>query len=286
MCEDDIHPGLIVDPTVSRRTFGLTVAAVAGIAGAAQATTPVVSRDVDIKTADGVADAVVFHPEGKGPWPAVLIWPDIVSLRPVFREMGRRLAAEGYVVLVPNLYYRTRRAPVVESTFDFANADDRAKLMALRKTVTPDATERDAKTYLAYLDAQPQVDKRRKVGVQGYCMGGALSIITAATVPNRIGAVASFHGGGLATDKPDSPHLLLAKTKAEYLILWAKNDDDKDPNEKVRLKAAMDAAKRPAKIEVYPAAHGWCVKGSQVYDEAQAERAWAELLALYKRTLK
>ncbi len=286
MCDDDIHPGLIVDPTVSRRTFGLAFAAAAGVAGTAQAAEAVVAKDVEIKTADGVADAALYHPKGKGPWPAVLIWPDIVSLRPVFREMGQRLAAAGYVVLVPNLYYRTKRAPVWEGTFNFSNAEDRAKLMELRKTVTPEVAARDAKAYVDYLDAQPQTDKRKKVGVQGYCMGGALSIITAATVPNRIGAVASFHGGGLATDKPESPHRLLAKTKAEYLILWAKNDDDKDPDEKVRLKTAMDAAGRKARIEVYPADHGWCVKGGQVYDEVQAERAWAELLALYKRALK
>lgn len=286
MCDDDIHPGLIVDPTVSRRTFGLMAAgAASAVAGAAAASTPVVEKDVEITTPDGKADAALYHPEGKGSWPAVIIWPDVVSLRPVFREMGRRLAAEGYVVLVPNLYYRTRKAPVVDGSFNFANPDDRQKVMDLRKTVTPDASARDAAAYLAFLDARPQTDRAKKAGVQGYCMGGAISIITAATAPGRIGAVASFHGGGLATDKPDSPHLLLARTKAEYLVLWAKNDDDKDPDEKVRLKAAMDAAGRPARIEVYPAAHGWCVKGSQVYDEVQAERAWAELLALYRKAL-
>lgn len=286
MCDDDIHPGLIVDPTVSRRTFGLMAAgAASAVAGAAVAAAPVVEKDVEIATPDGKADAALYHPEGKGSWPAVIIWPDVVSLRPVFREMGRRLAGEGHVVLVPNLYYRTRKAPVVDGSFNFANPDDRQKVMDLRKTVTPDASARDAAAYLAFLDAQPQTARDRKAGVQGYCMGGAISIITAATAPGRIGAVASFHGGGLATDKPDSPHLLLPKTSAEYLVLWAKNDDDKDPDEKVRLKAAMDAAGRPAKIEVYPAAHGWCVKGSQVYDEPQAERAWAELLALYRRTL-
>ncbi len=286
MCDDDIHPGLVVDPTVSRRTFGLIAAgAAAGAAGVARATTPVVERDVEIKTPDGVADAALYYPEGKGKWPAVLIWPDVVSLRPTFREMGRRLAGEGYVVLVPNLYYRTRKAPVVDGSFNFANADGRAKIMAMRATVTREANITDATAHLAFLDAQPQTDRRKKAGVQGYCMGGALSIVTAATLPDRIGAVGSFHGGGLATDKPDSPHLLLARTKAEYLIAWAKNDDARDPDEKVRLKAAMDAAGRKAKIEVYDADHGWCVKGSQVYQEAEAERAWAELLALYKRTL-
>lgn len=286
MCDDDIHPGLIVDPTLSRRSFGLMAAgAAAGVAGVARAATPVVEKDVEITTPDGKADAALYYPEGKGRWPAVLIWPDVVSLRPAFREMGRRLAAEGYVVLVPNLYYRTRKAPVVDGAFNFANPDDRAKIMAMRATVTREANIRDATAHFAFLDAQPQTAKGKKAGVQGYCMGGALSIVTAATLPDRIGAVGSFHGGGLATAAPDSPHLLLGQTKAEYLIAWARNDDVKDPDEKVRLKAAMDAAGRKAKIEVYAADHGWCVKGSQVYDEAEAERAWAELLALYKRTL-
>lgn len=286
MCDDDIHPGLIVDPSVSRRTFGL-MAAGAGVAaaGVASAATAVVEKDVEVTTPDGKADAALYYPEGKGSWPAVLIWPDVVSLRPAFREMGRRLAGEGYVVLVPNLYYRTRKAPVVDGTFNFSNADDRAKIMAMRATVTREANIRDATAHLAFLDAQPQTNKAKKAGVQGYCMGGALSIVTAATLPDRIGAVGSFHGGGLATAAPDSPHLLLGKTRAEYLIAWAKNDDTKDPDEKVRLKAAMDAAGRKAKIEVYNADHGWCVKGSQVYDEAEAERAWAELLAMYKRAL-
>lgn len=286
MCDDDIHPGLIVDPTVSRRAFGLMTVAAAGIATAARAGVPVVEKDVEIKTADGVADAALYYPEGEGHWPAVLIWPDVVSLRPAFREMGRRLAGEGYVVLVPNLYYRVRKAPVVESTFNFANAEDRAKLAPMRASVTPEGTDRDAATYLAFLDAQPQTARTKKAGVQGYCMGGPLSVRTAAAVPDRIGAVASFHGGGLHTDQPTSPHLLFPKTKASYLIAVARNDDAQDPTIKGKVKAALDAAGRPNTVEVYPADHGWCVKGSAVYDEAQAERAWAELLALYKRTLR
>ena len=289
MCDDDIHQGLIEDPTVSRRTFGLmTVAAagVAGVAGAACAAEPVVERDVEIETPDGVADAALFHPQGKGAWPAVLIWPDVISLRPVFRDMARRLAAEGYVVLVPNLYYRVKRAPVVEGGFNFASPEDRAKLTPLRASVTPEGTDRDAVAYLAFLDAQPQTDRARKAGVQGYCMGGPLAFRTAAVVPARIGAVASFHGGGLVTDQPTSPHLLLPKTRAEFLVLVADNDDKQDPTVKDRLKAAFAAAGRPARIEVYAgAAHGWTVKGSQVYNEPAAEKAWAELLALYKRVL-
>ncbi len=286
MCDDDIHQGLIDDPTVSRRAFGLMSLAAAGIAGAAQAAVPVVEKDVEVKTPDGTADAALYYPEGKGAWPAVVIWPDVVSLRPVFREMGRRLAGEGYVVLVPNLYYRLKKAPVVEGGFNFANPEDRAKLTPLRASVTPEGTVRDAVAYLAFLDGLPQTEKKAKAGTQGYCMGGPLAFHTAGAVPGRVGAVASFHGGGLATDQPTSPHLTLPKTKAEYLVLIADNDHKQDPAARDRIKTALDAAGRPNKVEVYEgAAHGWTVKGSQVYNEAAAEKAWAELLALYKRAL-
>ena len=287
MCDDDIHQGLIEDPTVSRRTFGLmTVAAVGLTAANAHAAVPVVEKDVEIKTSDGVADAALYYPEGKGAWPAVLLWPDVVSLRPVFREMGKRLAASGYVVLVPNLYYRVKKAPVVDGAFNFANADDRAKLAPLRASVTPEGTDRDAVAYLAFLDAQPQTDKNKKVGTQGYCMGGPLAFRTAGAVPNRVGAVASFHGGGLFIDGPTSPHLVLPKTQAEYMVLVADNDDKQDPAAKEKLKQALDAAKLKSRVEVYEgAAHGWTVKGSQVYNEPAAEKAWAELLDLYKRAL-
>ncbi|MFZ5669510.1 MAG: dienelactone hydrolase family protein [Pseudomonadota bacterium] len=286
MCDDDIHPGLIVDPSVSRRTFGLAGLAAAGFSGAACAAAPVVEADVEAATPDGTADAVLFHPEGPGAWPAVLIWPDVVGLRQVFREMGRRLAGEGYVVLVPNPYYRVARAPVVGPTFNFANPDDRARLTPMRASLTPEAVDRDSAAYVAFLDARPQTDKGRKAGVQGYCMGGALSFRTAAAAPGRIGAVASFHGAGLATDAPTSPHRLAARTSAEYLVLIADNDDQQDPGAKDRLKAAFDAAGLASRVEVYKGArHGWCVRGSQVYDEAAAERAWAELLALYRRAL-
>ena len=287
MCDDDIHQGLIEDPTVSRRTFGLMTVAAAGLtAASAHAAAPVVEKDVEIKTPDGLADAALYYPEGKGAWPAVLLWPDVLSLRPVFREMGKRLAASGYVVLVPNLYYRVKRAPVVEGSFNFANPDDRAKLTALRPSVTPEGTARDAAAYIAYLDALPQTDRKRKVGTQGYCMGGPLAFYTAGAVPARVGAVASFHGGGLYTDAATSPHLTLARSHAEYLVLIADNDDKKEPAVKDQLKAALAQAGRPAKVEVYAGAgHGWTVKGGQVYDEPAAEKAWAELLALYKRAL-
>ncbi|MCC7266717.1 MAG: dienelactone hydrolase family protein [Caulobacteraceae bacterium] len=288
MCDDDIHQGLIEDPTVSRRTFGLMSIAAAGVAsaGGAAAAVPVVEKDVEIKTPDGMADAALYYPEGQGKWPAVVVWPDVVSLRPVFREMGRRLAGEGYVVLVPNLYYRVKKAPVIDGSFNFANPEDRAKLGPLRASVTPEGTDKDAAAYVAFLDAQPQTDTPKKLGAQGYCMGGPLAFRTAGAAPGRVGAVASFHGGGLYTDAATSPHLTLPHTQAEYLVCVADNDDKQDPTIKDKLKAALDAAGRKSKVEVYEGAnHGWTVKGSQVYEEAAAERAWAELLALYKRAL-
>jgi carboxymethylenebutenolidase len=286
MCDDDIHQGLTHDPRLSRRSFGAAAAAAVGVGGAAQAQGTVVESDVTVKTSGGVADAALFHPAGKGRWPAVLIWTDILGLRPVFREMGRRLAAQGYVVLVPNPFYRLQRAPVVDGAFDFNKPEDRAKLMPLAASLTPEGTEQDALAFIAFLDAQPQTDKVAKAGVQGYCMGGPLTFRTAAVVPSRIGAAATFHGGGLVTAKPDSPHLLIPKMKVRAYCAVADNDDKRDPQAKVTLKAAFDAAGVPARVEVYDGAdHGWCVKGSAVYNEVSAERAWAELTALYKTTL-
>jgi carboxymethylenebutenolidase len=287
MCDDFIHQGLTHDPTISRRAFGLGAAATVVLTSAsAAAQAKVVEKDVNVPMASGVADSALFYPEGKGTWPAVLIWTDILGLRPVFREMGQRLAAEGYVVLVPNPFYRSAKAPVVDGSFDFSKPDDRAKVMALASTLTSDANISDAKSYVAFLDAQPQTDKKKKMGVQGYCMGGPLTFRTAATQADRIGAAATFHGGGLVTDKPDSPALLIPKMKAEVLCCVADNDDKRDPTAKDTLKQDFAAAHLKATIEVFTGCdHGWTVRGSQVYNEAGAERAWAELTALYKRNL-
>ena len=288
MCDNDIHPGLVEDWDVTRRTFMAAGAVAAGgISTVANALTMVAigEKDVTIKTPDGSADAALFYPEGKGAWPAVLAWPDIMGLRPVFREMGKRLAGQGYVVLVVNPFYRNKKAPVLSGAIDFNDPETRKTLMSYRAAITDEGTDKDAVAYLAFLDAQPQTDKRKKAGVQGYCMGGPLSFRTAAAVPGRIGAVGSFHGGGLVTDKPSSPHLLIPKTKAAYLVAVAQNDDARAPGDKDTLKAAFAAAKRPATVEVYPADHGWCVPGSQAYLEAPAEKAWAELTKLYKANL-
>jgi carboxymethylenebutenolidase len=287
MCDDLIHQGLIHDPTVSRRAFGLGAAATLVLSSSvATAQAKVLQKDVDVPMASGVADSALFYPEGKGRWPAVLVWTDILGLRPVFREMGQRLAAEGYVVLVPNPFYRNAKAPVVDGSFDFSKPEDRAKVMPMAAALTADANISDAKSYVAFLDAQPQTNRKKKMGVQGYCMGGPLTFRTAATAPQRIGAAATFHGGGLVTDKPDSPHLLIPKMKAEMLCAVADNDDKRDPAAKDKLKEAFAAAHLKATVEVYEGCnHGWTVRGSQVYNEAGAERAWAELTALYKRNL-
>jgi len=287
MCDDLIHQGLIHDPTVSRRAFGLGAAATIVLSSSvAGAQVKVVQKDVDVPMASGVADSALFYPEGRGSWPAVLVWTDILGLRPVFREIGQRLAAEGYVVLVPNPFYRNAKAPVVDGSFDFSKPEDRAKVMPMAAALTADANISDAKSYVAFLDAQPQTDRKKKMGVQGYCMGGPLTFRTAATAPQRVGAAATFHGGGLVTDKPDSPHLLIPKMKAEILCAVADNDDKRDPAAKDKLKEAFAAAHLKAKVEVYEGCnHGWTVRGSQVYNEAGAERAWAELTALYKRNL-
>ena len=287
MCDDLIHQGLIHDPTVSRRAFGLGAAATIMLSSSmAAAEVKVVQKDVDVPMASGVADSALFYPDGKGRWPAVLVWTDILGLRPVFREMGQRLAAQGYVVLVPNPFYRNAKAPVVDGSFDFSKPEDRAKVMPMAAALTADANMSDAKSYVTFLDAQPQTDKKKKMGVQGYCMGGPLTFRTAATAPERIGAAATFHGGGLVTDKPDSPHLLIPKMKAEVLCAVADNDDKRDPAAKDKLKEGFAAAHLKATVEVYEGCnHGWTVRGSQVYNEAGAERAWAELTALYKRNL-
>jgi carboxymethylenebutenolidase len=286
MCDEFIHPGLVTDSRLSRRTFGLMTAALAGTAGNAMAQSNVTASDVMVKTADGECDAVLVHPRGDGKWPAVLVWPDIMGLRPVFHDMGERLAGQGYTVLVVNPFYRSARAPVIGDNFDFGNSEQRARLSGYRAAMTDDGIDRDAVAYLAFLDAQGQTDTAKKAGVQGYCMGGALSFRTAAAVPGRIGAVGSFHGGnGLVTDKPDSPHLLIAKTNAAYLVCQAQNDDASNPKVKDELKAAFAAAGKKATVEVYAANHGWCVPGGQAYNQAEAERAWANLATLYKTSL-
>jgi len=275
---------------ISRRGFiaaslAAGLAAAAGSASGAEA--EVVDTDVDVKTLDGVCDAVFIHP-ARGVHPGVLVWHDSPGLRPVIRDLGKRIAAEGYSVLVPNLFYRARRAPVFEATFDYANPADREKY---RETVAsflaPGAAEGDAVAYVGFLDAQRQVNKRKKIGTHGYCLGGPYIMRTAAALPGRIGAGASFHGGFLVTDKPNSPHLLARKIKARLYFAIASDDDKREPEVKNKLREAFAAAHVRAEIEVYPKAlHGWCVPDSKAAENKEdAERAWGKLVALYKEAL-
>src|SRR5436190_11479606 len=287
MCDSDNHQGFIVDTSFTRRSVVLTMTSAAAIASlpACAAAAKVVETDVMVPTPDGSADAALFYPSGSGTWPAVLMWPDILGLRPVFREMGRRLAAEGYVVLVPNPFYRTKRAPIVTGPFDFNDPKQVQPLMNLKATLTDAAVDKDAAAFISFLDKQKQTNRRKGAGVQGYCFSGPFAFHTAAVRSDRIRAVGTFHGGGLVTKDASSPHLLIPKTKASFVVAIARNDDQKQPDAKDVLKASFAAAKRPATVEVYPADHGWCVAGSQAYDYASAERAWAELLRLYRANL-
>lgn len=281
-------------PSLDRRDFvALSAAAGLGASAVARAAAPnVVEKDVTVRTRDGECDAAFIHP-ATGTHPGVIIWTDIFGLRPAFREMGRRLAAEGYAVLVPNPFYRTQKGQLSfgPGNFNFGSEQDRAKLPPLTGPLNAaGAAESDAEAFVTFLDAQSQVDRNRKIGTQGYCMGGPLIMRTAAAVPGRIGAAASFHGGGLVTKEPTSPHLMIPKMKARMLIAIAQNDDEREPDAKNVLRAAFDAAKVPAEIEVYPAQHGWCVPDftggpNPIYNRPEAERAWARLLALYKAGL-
>ena len=287
MCDSDNNQGYIVDTSFTRRSVVLTMssaAVLAALPGTALAS-DVTETDVMVPTPDGSADAALFYPAGKGAWPAVLMWPDILGLRPVFREMGRRLAGAGYTVLVPNPFYRTRRAPIVTGPFDFNDKAAMAKLLDLKATLTDARIDSDASAFVAFLDKQKQTNRRKGAGVQGYCFSGPFAFHTGAVRSDRIRAVATFHGGGLVTKDANSPHLLIPKTKASFVVAIARNDDQRQPDAKDVLKKAFSAAKRPATVEVYPADHGWCVAGGGTYNEAAAEKAWAELLKLYRTNL-
>jgi carboxymethylenebutenolidase len=278
--DDDLHEfeerGL-----VTRRQFGvlLSVGACMVLPQVANAVS-VTESDVSITTPAGTADAYFVHP-ATGTAPGVLIWPDIFGLRPAFRQMGKRLAESGYAVVVVNPFYRVKKAPTAANGATTPIPD----LLPLAKALDETVQMTDAKAFVAWLDSQPSVAKNKKIGTQGYCMGGPIAFRTSAAVPDRVGAVASFHGGGLVTDQPNSPHLQAAKSKAQFLIAIASNDDQRSPNEKNVLKETFEKAKLPAEIEVYSGAHGWCPPDSRVYNEPDAEKAWKRLLALYGKAL-
>ena len=267
---------------VTRREFGVLLGAgITVLLPKAVNAVAVNESDVTITTPDGTADCYFVHP-ASGTAPGVLVWPDIFGLRPAFRQMGKRLAESGYAVLVVNPFYRVKKAPTAES----GSATPIQQLMPLAQGLNETTQMTDAKAFIGWLDAQASVAKNRKVGTQGYCMGGPIAFRTSAAVPDRVGAVASFHGGGLVTKDPNSPHLQAAKTKAQFLVEIAENDDQRSPDEKNVLKETFGKAKLSAEIEVYAgAAHGWCPPDSRVYNEPQAEKAWSRLLALYSKAL-
>lgn len=267
---------------VTRRQFGVLLGAgIAMILPQVANAAAVTESDVNVMTPDGTADCYFVYP-ASGTAPGVLVWPDIFGLRPAFRQMGKRLAESGYAVLVVNPFYRVKKAPTAEA----GAATPIAQVRPLAQGLNETTHMTDAKAFIAWLDRQSSVAKNRKTGTQGYCMGGPIAFRTSAAVPDRVGAVASFHGGGLVTDMSNSPHLQAAKTKAQFLVEIAENDDMRSPNEKNVLKETFAKANLSAEVEVYAgAAHGWCPPDSQVYNEPQAEKAWSRLLALYGKAL-
>jgi len=240
----------------------------------------VIEREVSIPTPDGTSDAYFVAP-ASGTAPGVLVWPDVFGLRPAFRQMGRRLAESGYSVLVVNPFYRQKKAPTAPQ----GGQTPIAEVLPMMQALSPAMHLSDGKAFVAWLDAQPEVDQTRKLGTTGYCMGGPIAVRTATVAPQRVGAVATFHGSAMVTTAPDSPHRLVAQTQAHYLIAIAENDDAKDPQAKASLRAAFDSVKLSAEVEVYPAAHGWCPPDTRVYDTAQAERAWTRMLATFRTAL-
>lgn len=297
MCDDitELENQGFYEKLLTRRDFNLLAGgaaisvAFAGCAPGEQMETKagdaIAESDVMIETPDGMADAYFAHPS-KGAHAAVLIWPDIVSLRPAFKMMAKRLAGDGYAALVVNPYYRKAKAPFVEPGQGFRDPAIRELVVPYRRSLTEATTRSDARTFIDWLDAQPAVDTSKGVGTTGYCMGGPMTMLTAHERNDRVRAGASFHGGGLNTDKPDSPHLLIPEMNADYLIAIAENDDERNPESKNILRAAFDATDNAAEIEVYAGTkHGWCPPDSAVYDEAMANKAWAQTLALFEKSL-
>ena len=291
MCDEgtirDAEEHLRRSGRLTRREFGaLSVGAgMAMLLPRAANALDVTAADVEVPTPDGAADCHFVHP-ASGAHPGVLIWPDALGLRPAFRQMARRLAESGYAVLVVNPYYRTEKAPILPEGASFRDEATRKKVFPLMRSLTPERTVTDARAFVGFLDSRDAVASDRKMGTTGYCMGGSMTMRTAAAFPDRIGAGASFHGGRLVTDKPDSPHLLVGRLRAHYLFAIAENDDAKDPDAKTALRQAFDKAGLPAEIEVYAGTlHGWCPPDSAVYNEEQAERAWSRMLALFETAL-
>lgn len=267
---------------VTRKQFGVTIAAgismlLPKVANAATVT----ESEVNIKTPDGTCDAYFVHPS-TGTAPGVLIWPDIFGLRDAFRKMGKRLAESGYSVLVINPFYRQQKAPTAPQ----GGATPINQVTGFMRALTPTTHVTDAKAFTAWLDMQPSVAKNKKLGTQGYCMGGPMALRTAYANPDRVGAVATFHGAGLVGPAPNGPNVQAATSHAQFLIAIAESDDKQSPNDKTVLKETFEKANLPAEIEVYAGtAHGWCPPDTTVYNEPSAEKAWSRLLALYSKAL-
>lgn len=242
------------------------------------------SRRVTIKTSDGTCEGF-FSAPSTGKHPGILIWPDVAGLRSAFETMGERLAGEGYAVLVVNPYYRSAKLPILSTFSEWKTDEGKKKIAPMREALTPERIAKDGAAFVAFLDDQPEVAVSKKIGTVGYCMGGPFTFRTSAAAADRVGVIASFHGGGLVTDEPTSPHRLFPEMKAAALVGVAQNDDERDPKAKETLRKAAEGAGRPLEIEVYPAQHGWCVIDSPVYDEEQAERAWARMLATFSEHL-
>jgi carboxymethylenebutenolidase len=277
---------------IRRRDFVAATVAAGVVANSASAAgMEVMETDVEIKTPDGTCNAAFIHPRS-GSHPGVIIWTDIFGLRPSMREMGKRIASEGFSVLVPNPFYRVGKNQYDDASKVNFQTEYPTKLAPLAASIgAAGAAETDAVAYVEFLDAQKQVNKNKKIGTQGYCMGGPLVFRTCATVPDRLGAGATFHGGGLVTKNPNSPHLLVPKIKGRMYIGVAANDDKSQPDAKDKLKEAFEAAHVPAEIKVYTSLHGWCVPdmppgpAGPIYNKAEAEMAWGKLVELYKAAL-
>ncbi|MEM7362787.1 MAG: dienelactone hydrolase family protein [Pseudomonadota bacterium] len=297
MCDEETEQDALAfkntfQKTMSRRQFNtLTTGAAAAMlipgATASQdtASVQIVEDDVMVTTPDGTSDCFFVHPS-EGRHPGVILWPDIYGLRPSYRTMAKRLAKSGYAALVVNPYYRDARVPVLAEGASLRDPEVRGKIFPMRQKLTPAAQRSDGRAYVRYLDASDAVDTDRLIGTMGYCMTGSFAMRTAAAEPKRIGAVASFHGGGLVTYDDDSPHRSIKESKAAALIVIAENDHEKEPGSQEALRKAYQRAGLNAEVEVYKGAmHGFCSLDSQAYHEIQAEKAWARLLHMFHRHL-